>query len=168
MLTRKVGYINTKNNDAIYKISGDHSVRTPGEYRKPDPTTGTDTKIPLVNTCERVHASVRVRLAQPGNLGINDNGKYIAEALTKGADRHGWKLEKVSPGTQIAFEPVLENGQPIYVWRSRDAKASSKGFPSYMIEEMLGVWETRLVQHYADVNQNFANYWPDKSNSALL
>ena len=54
----------------MYKISGSN-VRTPGLYKKVDPTAGDLTRAFLEDTNERVHSSVRVRLTLKG-LGLND------------------------------------------------------------------------------------------------
>ena len=60
--------------NAIYKAAG-RKVRTPGLYKRIDPETCRTTGKFLVDTNERIHPSVRVRLACEG-LGPNDAGPW--------------------------------------------------------------------------------------------
>lgn len=89
----------------MYKLAG-HDIRSPGTYRKLDPMTGEETKFYLEDTNERMHSSVRVRLALKG-LGLNDEGVWEAPAL-KGK----WRLRKSTakfvdpiPSTIRTWEP---------------------------------------------------------------
>jgi hypothetical protein len=93
--------------NVLYAVAGNHVVRTPGQYCVVDPQTGKVTGRPLVDTQERVHPAVRIRLLRNGlvpNLGVDGKGGYSAEALTphdgiaawwQGNSRHGWTLERV-------------------------------------------------------------------------
>lgn len=76
---------------ALYVLAGQKN-RTPGVYRKTDPKTGLPTKEFLVDTNERIHPCVRVRLCCKG-LGLNDSGVWDPEPLKK------WKLKRVGAAT---------------------------------------------------------------------
>lgn len=79
-----LGNIDTSQNSWIYGIAGSHMVRPPGQYLKININTGAPNVdaskklIPLFNTQERIHSSVRIRLVRHGK-GINDKGMYTAE-----------------------------------------------------------------------------------------
>lgn len=63
----------------LYTLAG-FNLRTPGLYRKIDIETGFTSIAFLEDTNERIHSSVRVRLAT-GGLGLNDGGLWTAPAL---------------------------------------------------------------------------------------
>lgn len=65
----------------LYSITG-KKAREPGLYKKMNPETGRATNQFLVDTNERVHPSVRVRLACEG-LGPNDSGLWHCPSLLK-------------------------------------------------------------------------------------
>lgn len=119
------GDILVKDQSHIYNISG-HRTRTPGQYHRSDPNTGTETDAYLEHTHERIHPSVRVRLASNalGEFGIDDKGEYLASALThedahiwneilgqQSILRHGWKLVKNDPKNPVAFENDFAGNQ---------------------------------------------------------
>ncbi|CAI4211490.1 unnamed protein product [Parascedosporium putredinis] len=79
---------------ALYVLAGQKN-RTPGVYRKTDPKTGLPTKEFLVDTNERIHPCVRVRLCCKG-LGLNDSAVWDPEPLKK------WKLKRVGAATATA------------------------------------------------------------------
>jgi Uncharacterized alpha/beta hydrolase domain (DUF2235) len=94
----------------MYKLAGD-ITRTPGLYRKLDPMTGDPTNAFLEDTNERMHSSVRTRLAVQG-LGLNDEHVWEARAL-KGK----WRLRQtaedfVDPiaNTVTTWEPMTLMG----------------------------------------------------------
>lgn len=72
----------------LYKLTG-FTTRSPGLYKKVDPQTGHYTSEYLDGTNERVHPSVRVRLACAG-LGANDSDIWYCPALLK-----NWHLRRV-------------------------------------------------------------------------
>ncbi|KAI1492474.1 hypothetical protein F5X96DRAFT_677714 [Biscogniauxia mediterranea] len=65
----------------IYDIAGS-VTRSPGMYKKIDPKNGRPLKEFLKETNERIHSSVRVRLACEG-LGVNDCDIWVCPALLK-------------------------------------------------------------------------------------
>ena len=71
------------------------TVRRPGLAMRVDEDTNEDTGEPLLGTNERIHSSVRVRLAC-GGLGADDRELWACEGLLKGEDGSPlWKLERV-------------------------------------------------------------------------
>lgn len=71
-------------------------VRRPGCFMRVDPNTNTDTEEPLLNTNERIHSSVRLRLACKG-MGMDDRGAWTCPSLLTDDSHHSkplWKLEK--------------------------------------------------------------------------
>lgn len=70
----------------MFKAAG-FNLRTPGMYKKRDTVTGKVTNELLQDTNERVHSSVRVRLAL-GCLGLNDGEVWEAPAL-----KANWRLQ---------------------------------------------------------------------------
>ncbi|KAI0202946.1 hypothetical protein F4808DRAFT_458654 [Astrocystis sublimbata] len=66
---------------ALYNILGSVS-RAPGMYKKIDPKKGSALPDFLEDTNERIHPSVRVRLACQG-LGVNDSGVWQCPSLLK-------------------------------------------------------------------------------------
>lgn len=90
----------------MYKLAG-YNLRTPGMYRRVDPNTGGATPVFLEGTNERIHSSVRIRLALQG-LGLNDESVWKAPAL-----QGSWRLQKTTldfldpiPRTRKTWEPV--------------------------------------------------------------
>lgn len=75
----------------IYMLDGS-KIRTPGNYYRVDPDTGRSTSMPLRQTNEYIHPSVRARIVLNGP-GIEDEGRYEGKALqeyrlrTEGNDR---------------------------------------------------------------------------------
>jgi hypothetical protein len=153
------GNIDTLDNNPIYKVSG-FRTRTPGQYRKINNVSGEETDDPLENTHERIHPSVRLRLGRaPNTFGINDEGAYLAEALTPQPEhfwtdflgkehktRCGWKLVKNDPKKPVQwdndFPEETKEAQPQFYWRSE--KAGQK--PDILVEEPLGFWEKKLLE----------------------
>ncbi|KAK0609769.1 hypothetical protein B0T17DRAFT_501294 [Bombardia bombarda] len=82
---------------SILQTAAGKTVRRPGLFMRVDENTNEDTKEPLINTCERIHSSVRVRLVA-GGLGIDDREEWKCEALLRGGGQDGkqplWRLEK--------------------------------------------------------------------------
>ncbi|KAK4650587.1 hypothetical protein QC762_708780 [Podospora pseudocomata] len=88
-------------------------VRSPCAYKKRDPITGKKTKDFLEDTNERMHSSVRVRLALEG-LGLNDKGVWEAPAL-KGK----WALRKT---TREFLDPIPKT---VTSWEKSTASAAT-------------------------------------------
>ncbi len=77
------------------QLAAGTAVRHPGLFKRADETAWFNslTDEPLLNTNERIHSSVRVRLACEG-LSLDDAGVWKCEALTQGSyGRPLWKLE---------------------------------------------------------------------------
>jgi hypothetical protein len=88
-----------KTSSFFYRLAGE-TRRTPGLYKKHNRATGKDKPEFLQDTNERVHSSVRIRLACKG-LDLNDKGVWTAVALSK-----NWKLKQTS---DIIDDPVPEH-----------------------------------------------------------
>ncbi|KAJ6102964.1 hypothetical protein N7486_005391 [Penicillium sp. IBT 16267x] len=155
------GNINTKDNSPIFKLAREQ-VRTPGQYYKVNNQTGEQRKDhqPLENTRERIHSSVHVCLASSMSKGVNDQGKYLTEALTAEKQntvlnrflspryvlRHGWKLCENDKTNLVAWNndfADIERDMPLSYWTCAD---SGEGFPNVMVEDTLGVWEKKLLE----------------------
>lgn len=166
------GLIDTSHDLWVYKIAGIHHVRTPGQYFVVNAETGAavcdppHSKFPkpLEDTQERIHSSVRIRLARNGP-GINDKAGYLAEALTphhrrnwNGRRRHGWTCERVKADednelvaeAQRSF-PHEEKAQ--FLWRRSDAgvakgklleEEAQNRWAKVLIEDVLGHYEKIL------------------------
>jgi hypothetical protein len=110
--------------------------RSPMEYHPYDPDTGkeiTDRK--LINTGEKVHSSVRIRMGVPGK-GLEDQGDYNPPSL------EGWKLSGTTPPApgepHLSLQQILD-GQKKIAWQ--------KGGLS-MQEEPLSQLEFDLLNQY--------------------
>lgn len=71
-------------------------VRHPGCFMRVDPETNADTDEPLVDTNEKVHSCVRVRLACQG-MGMDDHRVWPCQSLLQddsGSGRPVWRLER--------------------------------------------------------------------------
>ncbi|KAK0621278.1 hypothetical protein B0T17DRAFT_591195 [Bombardia bombarda] len=128
-----------------------YDMRLPGLYKKPDPETGGPTTAFLEDTNERVHSSVRVRLALKG-LGLNDEAVWSAPAL-KGK----WHLQKTTerfadpiPHTVATWEPqrplsALDGDRGRWIWEycgpEKDAPPDR-----ILVEEPLGPFERQLLR----------------------
>ncbi|KZL76893.1 peptidoglycan binding domain-containing protein [Colletotrichum tofieldiae] len=145
------------------------TIRHPGTFMRSDPETNEDTDQPLLNTNERIHSSVRVRLACQG-LGMDDAEIWDCKPLTKDDKGSGlWKLERVprmdaSPGTSIKearpkeldldaevynarLYPVKkEDGQWRWVFADADKQRNAVPHARTLPEEpMMGYWEQYLL-----------------------
>lgn len=112
----------------FYALGGS-VIRTPGRYCAIDPRNGRETRDPLMDTHEYVHASVRARL-KLGGPGINDSGLYDCKAL------QDWKLN--------IEQPAERGGRPNIYWklRTREQDVSTRVMPEAplwgMEKELLG------------------------------
>lgn len=104
-----------------------------------NPYTNTDTKEPLINTNERIHSSVRLRLACKG-MGLDDKGPWpCASLLTDDShpSRPLWKLEK---GNAIDLK---ELGRDQAFWKEEVNKRGYDGV-SYETQQGDGDWRWTL------------------------
>lgn len=70
----------SSNRPQSYFQLGGAITRTPGDYYRINPRTGEQTREPLINTNEYIHASARSRLVLRGP-GYGDKGVYNPKAL---------------------------------------------------------------------------------------
>ena len=90
--------------NALYKATG-KKIRTPGLYKRIDPDTCRTTKHFLTDTNERIHSSVRVRLACEG-LSTNDSSLWRCLSLLNDWRPHLTTISVRDPITdQAAWGP---------------------------------------------------------------
>ncbi|KAJ5698870.1 hypothetical protein N7462_000875 [Penicillium macrosclerotiorum] len=133
----------------FYRLAG-KTTRTPGLYRRVDPDTGLPTEDFLRSTNERVHRSVRVRLALEG-LSYDDKGLYKCRALLK---KGPWEIKRLrvvsrhETRDRDAYgdeEAVIERSQD-YRWGWVYAGPVEDTPPeTVLMEESLGPYEKRLL-----------------------
>ncbi|KAF4979649.1 hypothetical protein FZEAL_4206 [Fusarium zealandicum] len=150
-----LGSIN-KASSLLYKLSG-QTARTPGLYRPIDPKTKLDESRFLQDTNERIHSTVRIRLACKG-LGLNDTSVWDCPALRK-----GWKLKRTQEkyNDPVPFHPGWDPegeedgmGQPNswskgrWVWEyvGGESHAPTDKRQRIMVEEPLGPYERYLLK----------------------
>ncbi|KAK5664138.1 hypothetical protein OQA88_353 [Cercophora sp. LCS_1] len=90
----------------MFKMSG-YNLRTPGLYKKVDPNSGRPTAAFLEDTGERIHSSVRTRLALKG-LGLNDESVWDAPAL-----KGHWRLRKTVGEFPDPIPPSVKTWEPL-------------------------------------------------------
>ncbi|KAH0535942.1 hypothetical protein FGG08_007162 [Glutinoglossum americanum] len=168
MAYKGAGNIDTTHNSAAYAIAGDHSVRTPGQYRKiPPPVAPNASTEPLQDTGECIHASVRIRLGL-GGPGINDDNDglitdlrrgiglgpkkgYRAEALEAADGRHAWKCVSGSGDNPNS----MATRRQIYWEAVPTGLRLPKGFKRVLPEDELGKWEIELLKRWPNLWRGF-------------
>jgi len=166
-VARSWGLGQTRYPDSKVQVFAGTTVRHPGLFMRTDTLTNKDTDRPLVNTNERIHSSVRIRLACAG-LGMDDRDIWDCEALTRAKDGGPlWKLENRSgldkteafeirdsqpfelrcseseyPGEDL-YDPMEGDGEWRWVFRGGDEYN-----PYYITlpeEPLVGYWERLLL-----------------------
>ncbi|KAG5658748.1 hypothetical protein KAF25_007301 [Fusarium avenaceum] len=153
----------------LYKLSG-QTVRTPGLYRPTDRKSKCIKSRFLLDTNERIHSSVRIRLACKG-LSLNDEHVWDCPALTS-----NWKLKRTREkyNDPVPFHPgwCPEGGRDSighpndwskgrWIWEYVGSEGDGPGDKRQrvMVEEPLGPYERFLlnlsagspnVYHFAD------------------
>ena len=133
----------------VWLIAG-KKTRTPGLYKRSD-QDGLPTNIPLRNTNERIHSSVRVRLELDG-LGLNDVGLYKCPALL---EKGPWRLRQARVRVQdpIPYNSSWGPGTPPadeqpddlrWLWEY-DGPEEDAPKVRTMMEETLGPYERKLL-----------------------
>ncbi len=134
--------------------------RRPGLFNRTDPETNDDTGIALKRTDERVHSSVRVRLACRG-LGLDDRKPWECTPLTQDGKNKLWKLQRASsPAVEAQAKPNElshwaahyppedlyqthpSDGQFCWVIQSNKQKVKVTVLPE---EPLIGYWEKMLL-----------------------
>jgi hypothetical protein len=132
-------------------LLGGKKTRTPGQYMRADPDTALPTHEPMVNTNERIHSSVRIRLDLDG-LDLNDVGLYKCPALLK---KGPWDLRQVrikvyDPiGRNSNWGPASERNEARgddlrWVWEYAGPDEDAPRV-KMMIEENMGPYERQLL-----------------------
>lgn len=120
----------------IYNFVGS-VTRSPGMYKKINPDNGRRLKAFLDDTNERIHSSVRVRLACEG-LGLNDSNIWECPALLK-----MWRPRRVY---QKFLDPIPQDAS----WGPKNQADSTK----------------TTVREAGDADVNFSNVNPDTTLQA--
>ncbi|KAJ5891332.1 uncharacterized protein N7473_007560 [Penicillium subrubescens] len=133
----------------FYKLAG-KTTRTPGMYHRIDPDTALPTRDFLENTHERIHRSVRVRLALEG-LNYDDVGLYKCRALLR---KGPWLLEKVRVRTRREVrdrdaygdeEDVIQQKEESRWGWVYDGPVEETPPQVILLEEVLGPHEKKLL-----------------------
>ncbi|KAI9166767.1 hypothetical protein HJFPF1_02881 [Paramyrothecium foliicola] len=132
----------------LYRLSG-ITNRTPGLYRQANPRTGIEDGNFLLDTNERIHSSVRIRLACQG-LGLNDKSTWKCAALSQ------WRLKRTDAqyNDPVPRHPKWapdagdhdhHNGVPgsRWIWEYAGSERSAPTDPKQriLVEEPLGPFE---------------------------
>ncbi|TWU73700.1 hypothetical protein ED733_004895 [Metarhizium rileyi] len=151
----------------LYAISGD-TIRTPGMYKQVDPKTSVCREKYLQDTNEKVHSSVRVRLACEG-LGLNDESVWSCQALSD------WKLKRAIFEYDDDDEPAIHDYRPYDRYRDRPSRqgwiwkyaGSERNAPNQRImpEESLGPYE-RYVLELSGGRPNVYDYAERRANKS--
>lgn len=149
----------------LYALSGE-TTRTPGMYKQVDPKTAQCREKYLQDTNEKVHSSVRVRLACEG-LGLNDECVWSCEAL------RDWKLKRAI--FELDEEPKYQAYKPYDRYRDRPSRegwiwkyaGSERNAPNQrvMAEEPLGPYE-RFVLELSGGKPNVYDYAERRANKS--
>lgn len=163
-----LGAIN-KSPGFLYKLSG-QAIRTPGLYRPTDRRAKCDKSRFLLDTNERIHSSVRIRLACKG-LALDDEYVWDCPALLD-----NWKLKRTRekyndpvpqcPGwcpdaakDNMGHPNEWSKGRWIWEYVGKDKNGPADKRQRVMVEEPLGPYERYLlslsagtpnVYHFAD------------------
>jgi len=134
---------------SYYLLSG-KTIRTPGQYRRPDPSSGYPSGPRMTRTNERIHSSIRLRL-QLGGLDLDDDGPYKNTALSK------WRLRQMKVKVQDPIDPkadwadlpkdapVPHVGDVRWVWEWNGPQDENAPLEPIMIEDVPGPFERRLL-----------------------
>jgi hypothetical protein len=120
-----------KASSVFYTLAG-YNLRTPGLYKKINIETGLPSNAFLEDTNERIHSSVRVRLAT-GGLGLNDSGVWQAPAL-KGR----WRPRRTNKDYIDPIPKTRKTWEQIKEVKSHDVSADPEGHgdPALQVEIM--------------------------------
>ncbi|KAI5924869.1 hypothetical protein F4810DRAFT_709060 [Camillea tinctor] len=130
---------------AIWDLAG-NVIRSPGMYKKIDPETGRPTKEFLEQTNERIHSSVRVRLACEG-LGVNDSAPWDCSSLLKHWHPHRVTQNFKDPVSRFASwgpQSVRISPQVMNTSKTNHGTAEGSTLPNIDLEspdELRLVWE---------------------------
>lgn len=144
----------------IYRLAGS-TIRTPGQYHRIDCDTGQPTDEFLVNTNERIHRSVRIRLSLEG-LGYDDEEPYKCRALLK---KGPWLLERLRMVSDVDGLPE-ESSEYRWGWVYDGPKEDAPP-KLIMMEESLGPYERRLLHLNKGTSENSAAFFPRIFSDAM-
>ncbi|KAJ0125249.1 hypothetical protein J7T55_006594 [Diaporthe amygdali] len=137
---RPWGLGQTRYPDSWLQLATGTIVRHPGCFMRADPETNLDTDEPLVNTEERIHSCVRVRLVCEG-LGMDDRSVWSCPSLLQDDSGHGrpvWRPEKASAAA------VERATGPQGVWWEEELERTGMGYDEnwlYRFQRGDGQWQ---------------------------
>lgn len=135
----------------FFRIGGQRT-RTPMEHPEVSRKTMEPTGRLLQGTNERMHASVRVRMAL-GGRGYDDNGEYISEALKHWEYIYG---RRAQPDTPFQVQQPGEVGKLKDVeWVKTVTKNGKTEEVARMIEDQMTEFERLILRHWTDAEDNW-------------
>jgi len=142
---RKWGLGKIHNSYTLFFRLGGERTRTPMEHSEVSRETMKPTEKLLQGTHEKMHASVRVRMALDGR-GYDDKGRYISEALK------GWKYiygRRAQPDTPFQVQQPGEVGKLKDVeWVKVVTKDGKKEEVARMAEDRMTEFERLILRHW--------------------
>ena len=130
----------TRHPESRLQLATGTIIRHPGCFTRADPDTNHDTDEALVNTDERIHSCVRVRLVC-GGLGMDDRGAWPCPSLLRDGSGSGskpvWRLERTG-----AAEVERATG-PQAAWWEEELERSGMGYDEnwlYRFQKGDGQW----------------------------
>lgn len=135
--------------DWVQSIPG-RAVRQPGFFKRTDTETNKPTSDPLINTNERIHSSVRIRLAC-GGLSLDDAKRWTCHSLREcksPKDENGrplWRLENES-GLKASEISALKTFLPneLSAWKSEYAEENKS---LYSVKSQDGQWRWKFREN---------------------
>jgi hypothetical protein len=161
---------------AFYDLLG-KSPRTPGLYKKVNPQTGLPTTTSLDYTNERIHSSVRVRLACHG-LSVDDTEVWKCQPLVglwrpRQVTAHyddpipkdaNWGPSK--PSSDVELAATAGERKTRWVWEYIGPQKSAPVFQT-MVEDNLGPYEQYLLMISAGEDPHVFEYAEGKAEEFL-
>lgn len=128
--------------DSWITVAAGTIIRRPGCFMRVDEDTNADTEEPLLSTNERIHSSVRVRLAC-GGLGMDDRHTWTCPSLQQDDHRHRnnkplWRLQRTS-----GQDEPQGTARDVEFWRRELAQSSEMYHVQQMydVKKKEGQWE---------------------------
>ncbi|KAK5945183.1 hypothetical protein PMZ80_002387 [Knufia obscura] len=135
----------------FFKIGGE-KTRTPMQHPAVSRNTTKPTGRLLQGTHERMHASVRVRMALDGR-GYDDKGQYISEALKDWEYTYG---RRAQPDTPFQIQQPGEVGKLKDVeWVKTVTRNGKKEEVARMAEDKMTEFERLILRHWTDAEDNW-------------
>lgn len=149
---RKWGLGKIHDSYSLFFRLGGERTRTPMQHAEVSYKTMKPTGKLLEGTHERMHASVRVRMALHGK-GYDDKGEYISEALKDWQYTYGLRAQ---PDTPFQIQQPGEVGKLKDVeWVKLITKNGKKEEAARMAEDKMTDFERLILRHWTDAEDNW-------------